>query len=111
MTRVRDIVLADETRLRILKEASGKPKTGFAQLSENGKAEVHERTNSLSIWESHPPRLSDGPDCGSLEALRHLPATRACLALLACLVVTAAGACATFIRQVFVFARATLPDR
>ena len=27
--RTRDIVLADETRLRILKDASGKPKTGF----------------------------------------------------------------------------------
>jgi transposase len=27
--RARDIVLADETRLRILKDASGKPKTGF----------------------------------------------------------------------------------
>jgi hypothetical protein len=27
--RTRDIVLADETRLRILKDASGRPKTGF----------------------------------------------------------------------------------
>lgn len=27
--RARDVVLADETRLRILKDASGKPKTGF----------------------------------------------------------------------------------
>jgi transposase len=27
--RMRDVVLADETRLRILKDASGKPKTGF----------------------------------------------------------------------------------
>ena len=27
--RTRDIVLADETRVRILKDASGKPKTGF----------------------------------------------------------------------------------
>lgn len=27
--RARDIVLGDETRLRILKDASGKPKTGF----------------------------------------------------------------------------------
>ena len=29
MIRTRDIVLADETRLRILKDATGKPKTGF----------------------------------------------------------------------------------
>lgn len=29
MSRARDIVLADETRLRIQKDASGKPKTGF----------------------------------------------------------------------------------
>lgn len=33
VVRTRDVVLADETRLRILKDASGKPKTGFVWTS------------------------------------------------------------------------------
>ena len=37
--RVRDIVLADETRLRIMKDASGKPKTGFVWTF--GAADAH----------------------------------------------------------------------
>jgi len=63
--RVRDIVLADETRLRILKDASGKPKTGFVWTfgadDEDGEFDVaYQFADSRSG--STPKTLLEGTD-------------------------------------------------